>query len=77
MKALAAARKVLDDAKLAYKYHIGVGDVGEIVAHFVKEIGADQVVMGTKGAGAVANMIMGSAATKVLHSVPVPVLLVK
>ncbi|MCE9642399.1 MAG: universal stress protein, partial [Betaproteobacteria bacterium] len=36
-----------------------------------------QIVMGTRGAGAVANMVLGSVATKVLHLVEVPVLLVK
>ena len=33
--------------------------------------------MGTRGHGAVANMLIGSVATKVLHLVEVPVLLVK
>ncbi len=77
IKALATAFKLLDDANVKYAYHISVGEVGDIVAHFVNELKCDQVVMGTKGAGAVANMVMGSAATKVLHLVQVPVLLVK
>jgi len=77
MKALTNVRKLLDDAKLKYTYHIGVGEVGEIVAHFVNELKCDQVVMGTRGRGSVANMVLGSAATKVLHLVKVPVLLVK
>jgi len=33
--------------------------------------------MGTRGMSSVANMVLGSAATKVLHLVSVPVLLVK
>ena len=33
--------------------------------------------MGTRGLTAAANMILGSVATKVLHSSKVPVLLVK
>jgi nucleotide-binding universal stress UspA family protein len=77
VKALAPACKLLDDAKVKYTYHISVGDIGDVVAHFVNELKCDQVVMGTRGAGAVANMVMGSAATKVLHTVNVPVLLVK
>jgi nucleotide-binding universal stress UspA family protein len=77
VKALASARKILDDAQVKYAYHIGVGDIGEVVAHFVNELKCDQVVMGTRGMGAVANMLMGSAATKVLNLVKVPVLLVK
>lgn len=77
MKALANARKLLDNAKVKYTYHIGVGEVGETVAHFVNELKCDQVVMGTRGMSSVANMVLGSAATKVLHLVQVPVLLVK
>lgn len=77
MKALANARKLLDNAKVKYTYHIGVGEVGETVAHFVNELKCDQVVMGTRGMSSVANMVLGSAATQVLHLVQVPVLLVK
>ena len=74
---LVNARKLLDDAKVKYAYHISVGEVGEVVAHFVNELKCDQVVMGTRGMGSVANMLLGSGATKVLHLVQVPVLLVK
>jgi nucleotide-binding universal stress UspA family protein len=77
VKALVNARKLLDDAKVPYTYHIGVGEVGEVVAHFVNDLKCDQVVMGTRGMSSVANMVMGSGATKVLHLVNVPVLLVK
>jgi nucleotide-binding universal stress UspA family protein len=77
IKALAVARKLLDDAGIKYVYHISVGEAGETIAHFVKEKKIEQVVMGTRGAGAVANMLLGSVATKVLHLVEVPVLLVK
>ena len=77
IKALTNARKALDDANIKYEYHISVGEVGEVVAHFVKDLKCDQVVMGTRGMGSVANLLMGSTATKVLHAVNVPVLLVK
>ena len=77
VKALAPACKLLDDATVKYSYHISVGEIGEVVAHFVNDLKCDQVVMGTRGMGAVANMVMGSAATKVLNLVQVPVLLVK
>ena len=76
-KALADARKALDAAGLKYVYHISVGEAAEAIAHFVKDKKIGQVVMGPRGAGAVANMLLGSVATKVLHLVDVPVLLVK
>ena len=77
IKALAGARKLLDDAGLKYVYHISVGEAGEVIAHFVTDKNIEQVVMGTRGAGAVANMLLGSVASKVLHLVDVPVTLVK
>jgi nucleotide-binding universal stress UspA family protein len=76
-KALEAARKLLDAAGIKYAYHIGLGDIAETIAHYVKEKKIDQIIMGTRGAGSVANMLLGSVATKVLHLVEVPVLLVK
>jgi len=75
--ALAPARKLLDEAGMHYAHHIGVGEFGETIAQFVKDLKIDQIVMGTRGAGSVANMVLGSVATKVLHLVSVPVLLVK
>lgn len=75
--ALASARALLDEAHIAYAYHIGVGDVGDVVAKFVTQLQCDEVVMGTRGMGAVKNMLLGSAATKVLRLVQVPVRLVK
>ena len=77
IKALAAARKALDAAGLKYVYHISVGDSGEVIAHVVRDKKIEQVVMGTRGLGSVANMLLGSVANKVLHLVDVPVLLVK
>lgn len=77
LKALHPARKLLDDAGVKYLYHISVGEVAEVIAHFVKDKKVEQLVMGTRGMGSVANMLLGSVASKVLHLVEVPVLLVK
>ena len=76
-KALAAARKALDAAGVKYVYHIGLGEPAEVIAHFAREKKIEQIVMGTRGAGAIASMLLGSVANKVLHLVDVPVLLVK
>ena len=76
-KALAAARKVLDDAKVSYSHHVGVGDPVDVVENFVRDHGVYSIVMGCHGAGAAANLLMGSFASKVLSIVNVPVVLVK
>ena len=77
IKALAAARGLLDARGIAYEHHVVVGEFAESIAHFVKDRQIALVVMGTRGAGSVANLLMGSVCSKVLHLVEVPVLLVK
>lgn len=74
---LEAARRKLDAAKLAYHYHIGVGDEAETIVKYARDKGCDQIFMGTRGMGSVSNLLLGSVATKVIHLSPVPVLLVK
>lgn len=75
--ALAGACQLLDEAKLKYTCHIIVGEISAVVAQATKEFNCDQIIMGTRGMGTVANMLLGSVATKVLHVVDVPVLFVK
>lgn len=74
--ALAPARKLFDDAGVQYAHHISVGEAPEIIARYVEDKNIDQVVMGTRGLGTISGMLLGSVATKVLHLVHVPVLLV-
>jgi nucleotide-binding universal stress UspA family protein len=76
LAALADTRKLLDDAGVTYAHHISVGETPEIIARYVEDHGIEQVVMGTRGLGTITGMLLGSVATKVLHLVQVPVLLV-
>jgi nucleotide-binding universal stress UspA family protein len=80
--ALEAARARLDEAKIAYKSNVKIGDVAQSIASCVQQLRCDQVIMGTRGLGsggiaAVSGLLLGSIATKVLHLVDVPVTLVK
>lgn len=75
-KALASARVLLDKAGVAYKHHIGVGPIAETIAAYVKEQDCAQVIMGTRGLGAISGLLLGSVATKVLHLTTAPVTLV-
>ena len=77
MAALKPAMHKLDAARIKYHHHIGVGDEADIVCKYAKEKGCDQIVMGTRGMGAISNLVLGSVATKVLHLTTVPVLLVR
>lgn len=75
--ALAGARDLLAAAGLAHGHHIVVGEPGETLARMAHERGCDLIVIGTRGMSAMANLLMGSVATKVLHLAEVPVLLVR
>ena len=48
----------------------------EIIKH-AKESGADVIIMGTHGRGAIAHMLLGSVAEKVVRKAPCPVLTVR
>ena len=76
-KELAAARKLLDDAGITYHIHLFVGDPAEVITRFAEQEGIDEIVMGTRGQGAVSNLLLGSVASKVIDLAKVPVLLVK
>jgi len=77
MTALGPARKLLDEAGVRHRFHIGVGEIGETVAKYVNELSTQQVAMGTRGLGPVAGMLLGSVTTKVVQAVAVPIVLVK
>jgi nucleotide-binding universal stress UspA family protein len=76
-EALASARRILDAAGVAYVTHIGVGEPAHVIAHYAGERKVDQIVMGTRGLGSVAGLVMGSVTGKVLSLTDVPVLLIK
>src|SRR5512143_1771979 len=75
--ALAAARALLDDHRVAYTVEKRVGDAADEIVKFAASGGYDLVVMGTHGHTALANLVMGSVATKVLAISKVPVLFMK
>ena len=53
------------------------GDPVRQVTSYAREINADIVVLGTHGRGAVAHMLMGSVAERVVRTAPCPVLTVR
>jgi len=75
--ALASARAILDGGSVDYVTHIGVGEPAEVIALYAKEKAVHQIVMGTRGLGGVAGMVMGSVTTKVLGLTDIPVLLIR
>ncbi|HEV2609470.1 MAG TPA: universal stress protein [Noviherbaspirillum sp.] len=72
-----AARRILDDAGIAYQVHTRLGSAASEITKYAEESGCDGIVMGTRGMGPVASAMIGSVATKVVTQVDVPVTLIK
>ncbi len=67
----------LQEAGIAHTEHTALGNVAEEISSVAQQLQCDTVVMGTRGLGSFTGLLMGSVATRVVHEVPVPVLLVK
>lgn len=76
-QALQPASAVLEGTAVRYTLHCRFGDPATEIAAQVREAGCDAVVMGTHGRGALASLVIGSVATRVVHQVDVPVTLIK
>lgn len=76
-EALAGARQLLDQAGIAYRAHVLVGDSAPTIADFARQQGSTLIVMGARGLGSVIGALLGSVTMKVVHLSPVPVMLVK
>jgi|SRR5208282_2526363 len=77
MVALASARKLLDAAGSRYHHHISAGAYAQTIVACAQEKGCDMIVMGARGLGSVAGLLLGSVATQVIHLSPLPVLVIK
>ena len=77
MKDLAGAIEAARQAGAQPKHHVCVGSPGETIARFADQIGADTIVIGSKGRSQLPDIILGSAVQGVLEESKVPVLVVK
>ncbi|MCY1551854.1 Universal stress protein family protein [compost metagenome] len=77
IEALQWPAEQLQAAEIAHEKHTAFGNVAEQIAIAAKHLQCDTVVMGTRGLGSFTGMLLGSVATRVIHEVSVPVLLVK
>ncbi|OZI65142.1 universal stress protein [Bordetella genomosp. 1] len=75
--ALKEAIALLKRAGQPYDTHQEIGPVAESIVRRAETLGAGEIVMGTRGLGAMPALMLGSTATKVLHLSPIPVTLVK
>lgn len=76
-EALKGARELLDQAGVRYTPQVLIGDAAQTIAEQAKSQECEHIVMGTRGVSSLANLLMGSVATKVIHLTDLPVTLVK
>jgi nucleotide-binding universal stress UspA family protein len=70
-------RDRLGNTSVAHTVELCEGDPAQTIARRAQERGCDAIVMGTRGMGRMANLVMGSVATQVVHLTHLPVILVK
>lgn len=75
--ALAVAEAQLRKARIPYRSAWHVGDIAAELAAHARKHRIDLVVMGSHGHGAVANVVLGSVATKCVATLPVPIMIVR
>jgi nucleotide-binding universal stress UspA family protein len=74
---LAPVKVVLDAVGIDHAERVLIGDPAQTIARYVAENGCDSIVMGSRGGGAIGNLVLGSTACKVINRTDVPVTLVK
>lgn len=77
LKNLQQARNQLEQAGVAYRHHIIVGEPVIMIVQFAEEIQCDQIIIGPRGLGEIKGLLLGSVASKLIQLSTVPVLLLK
>ena len=75
--ALSGARRLLEARGIAFVIEKCVGDPADEIIRHSSEREFDLIAMGTHGHTALANLVMGSVATRVLARSKIPVLFMK
>jgi nucleotide-binding universal stress UspA family protein len=76
-RVLAEPRRQLDAVGIPYQARIEFGNIGRSIVEVANKEGCAQIIMGTQGRSALADLLLGSVATNVLRLTGVPVTLVK
>lgn len=74
---LDAAAQIMAAEKLQHVEHLQNGEVAHTIARYAETHKVDEIIMGTRGMGALGAIMLGSTALRVVHLVHVPVTLVK
>lgn len=74
---MAPAQDALKGAAVPFESEVLVGPIAQVIAERAAQLGCDAIVMGRHGKSALADVLVGSVAMKVLHLSSLPVLLVR
>lgn len=74
---LAAAEAILRRAGIAYETQIAIGRPAESLVEAAQRRACDAIVIGASSHGPLRTLVLGSVASKVVHSAEVPVTVVK
>jgi nucleotide-binding universal stress UspA family protein len=75
--ALGPASAIIKRMQLDADCYVRVGEPAATIAGFARKTGCHEIILGTRGLGRVAGLVLGSVALKVIHLASVPVTLVK
>ncbi|WP_334190892.1 universal stress protein [Noviherbaspirillum sp.] len=75
--ALLPAETILREKGIPFQSGYEVGDIAHTVRAYAQKNGIDLIVMGSHGHGALANVLLGSVATRILAATTLPVLIVR
>ena len=76
-KEMKPARKLLDSAGVKHDMEVRIGHVAQEIVRRAKAGKFDLIALGAKGRGAIADLLLGSVAQRVLTIAEMPVVLVK
>ena len=73
---LAESKRLLHEAILPFETHVFIGEPALEIRKFAETHKADIIFIGSRGMGAIRNLVLGSTATKILHLARIPVVIV-
>ena len=68
---------LLESAGMIFEQEIATGDPAHTLIDIVERFECDTIIMGSRGVGTMRSALLGSVSHEVLHSSPVPVMIVK
>ena len=74
---LLSAQELLNAAGIEYECEVSKGDPAHTIVDIAERFACDLIVMGARGNSALRSAMLGSVSNEVLHSSPVPVVIVK